>query len=173
ATASGERIFEIMDEPEEIADDANATEMPAGEGRVRYENVSFEYAAGRSVLHDIDLELEPGRTVALIGHTGSGKAPFAAPVPRFYAVADGRITIDGVDVRDVKLQSLRREIGIVAQDPFLFSATGRENIAFGGADATDEEVERAATLAQAHDFIADLPGGYDTVIGERGITLSG
>jgi ATP-binding cassette subfamily B protein len=105
--------------------------------------VTFEYAEGRPVLHDIDLELEPGRTVALIGHTGSGKTTFAALVPRFYDVTEGRITIDGVDVRDVKLQSLRREIGIVAQDPFLFSATVRENIAFGRADATDEDVERA------------------------------
>jgi ATP-binding cassette subfamily B protein len=173
ATASGERIFEVMDEPEDISDTPNATEMPPGEGRVRYEGVTFEYAPGRPVLHDIDLELEPGRTVALIGHTGSGKTTFAALVPRFYDVTEGRITIDGVDVRDVKLQSLRREIGIVAQDPFLFSATVRENIAFGRGDATDEDVERAATLAQAHDFIAALPEGYDTVIGERGITLSG
>jgi ATP-binding cassette subfamily B protein len=173
ATASGERIFEVMDEPEDITDNPRATEMPPGEGLVRFENVSFEYAAGRTVLHDIDLDLDPGSTVALIGHTGSGKTTLAALVPRFYDVSEGRITIDGVDVRDVKLQSLRREIGIVAQDPFLFSATVRENIAFGRGDATDEDVERAATLAQAHDFIAALPEGYDTVIGERGITLSG
>jgi ATP-binding cassette subfamily B protein len=173
ATASGERIFEVMDEPEQITDEPDATEMPPGDGRVHYEGVSFEYAPGRPVLHEIDLELEPGRTVALIGHTGSGKTTLATLVPRFYDAAEGRITIDGVDVRDVKLESLRREIGIVAQDPFLFSATVRENISFGRADATDEEVERAARLAQAHDFIAELPDGYDAVIGERGITLSG
>ena len=173
ATASGERIFEIMDEPEEISDRPDAGDMPPGEGRVRYEHVSFEYAPGRVVLHDIDLELEPGRTVALIGHTGSGKTTLASLVPRFYDATEGRITIDGVDVRDVKLQSLRREIGIVSQDPFLFSATVRENIAFGRADATDEEIVRSATLAQAHEFIDELPDGYDTVIGERGITLSG
>jgi ABC-type multidrug transport system fused ATPase/permease subunit len=173
ATASGERIFEIIDEPEEISDRPEAAEMPPGEGRVRYEHVSFAYAPGRQVLEDIDLELEPGRTVALIGHTGSGKTTLASLVPRFYDVTEGRITIDGVDVRDVKLQSLRREIGIVSQDPFLFSATVRENIAFGRADATDEEIVRAATLAQAHEFIDELPDGYDTVIGERGITLSG
>jgi ATP-binding cassette subfamily B protein len=173
ATASGERIFEVMDEPEEISDQPGATDMPPGEGRVRYEHVSFEYAPGRLVLQDIDLELEPGRTVALIGHTGSGKTTLASLVPRFYDSTEGRITIDGVDVRDVKLQSLRREIGIVSQDPFLFSATVRENIGFGRPDATDEEVVRAATLAQAHEFIAELPDGYDTVIGERGITLSG
>jgi ABC-type multidrug transport system fused ATPase/permease subunit len=173
ATASGERIFEIMDEPEEISDRPDAGEMPPGEGRVRYEHVSFEYAPGRLVLQDIDLELEPGRTVALIGHTGSGKTTLASLVPRFYDTTEGRITIDGVDVRDVKLQSLRREIGIVSQDPFLFSATVRENIAFGRADATDEEIVRAATLAQAHEFIDELSDGYDTIIGERGITLSG
>jgi ABC-type multidrug transport system fused ATPase/permease subunit len=140
---------------------------------VRYEHVSFAYAPGRLVLQDIDLQLEPGRTVALIGHTGSGKTTLASLVPRFYDATEGRITIDGVDVREVKLQSLRREIGIVSQDPFLFSATVRENIAFGRADATDEEIVRAATLAQAHDFIDELPDGYDTIIGERGITLSG
>jgi ATP-binding cassette subfamily B protein len=173
ATASGERIFEIMDEPEEISDRPDAGEMPPGEGRVRYEHVSFAYAPGRLVLQDIDLQLEPGRTVALIGHTGSGKTTLASLVPRFYDATEGRITIDGVDVRDVKLQSLRREIGIVSQDPFLFSATVRENIAFGRADATDEEIVRAAMLAQAHDFIDELPDGYDTIIGERGITLSG
>ena len=173
ATASGERIFEIIDEPEEISDRPGAGEMPPGEGRVRYEHVSFEYAPNRLVLQDIDLELEPGRTVALIGHTGSGKTTLASLVPRFYDATQGRITIDGIDIRDVKLQSLRREIGIVSQDPFLFSATVRENIGFGRPDATDEEVVRAATLAQAHEFIDELPRDYDTVIGERGITLSG
>ena len=173
ATASGERIFEIMDEPEEISDKPDAIDMPPGEGRVRYEHVSFEYAPGRRVLEDIDLELEPGRTVALIGHTGSGKTTLASLVPRFYDATDGRVTIDGVDVRDVKVQSLRREIGIVTQDPFLFSASVRENIGFGRPDATDEEIVRAATLAQAHEFIDELPDGYDTIIGERGITLSG
>ncbi|MEP6910482.1 MAG: ABC transporter ATP-binding protein [Actinomycetota bacterium] len=173
ATASGERIFEIMDEPEEISDSPDAVDMPPGDGRVRYEHVSFEYAPGRPVLQDIDLELEPGRTVALIGHTGSGKTTLASLVPRFYDSTAGRITIDGVDVRDVKLHSLRREIGIVSQDPFLFSASVRENIAFGRPDATDEEVIHAATLAQAHEFIDELQEGYDTIIGERGITLSG
>ena len=147
--------------------------MPDGDGRVRYEHVLFEYAKGRPVLQEIDLELEPGKTVALIGHTGSGKTTLAALVPRFYDVAQGRLTIDGVDVREIKLQALRREIGIVSQDPFLFSATVRENIGFGRPDATDEDVRRAAELAQAHEFIERLPKGYDTVIGERGITLSG
>jgi ABC-type multidrug transport system fused ATPase/permease subunit len=173
ATASGERIFEVMDEPEEIGDRPDARELPAGEGRVRFEEVDFAYALGRPVLEDIGLELEPGRTLALIGHTGSGKTTLASLVPRFYDVTGGRLTVDGVDVRDLKVASLRRAVGIVSQDPFLFSATVRENIAFGAPDATDADVERAARLAQAHEFIEALPQGYDTVIGERGITLSG
>ena len=173
ATASGERIFEVLDEPEEVTDRPDAVELPPGEGHVRFERVSFGYDPQRPVLRDIDLELEPGRTVALIGHTGSGKTTLAGLVPRFYDVSEGRVTVDGLDVRDAKLVSLRHAIGIVAQDPFLFSDTVRENVAFGRPDATQEEVEEAARLAQAHEFIVELPEGYDTVIGERGITLSG
>jgi ABC-type multidrug transport system fused ATPase/permease subunit len=173
ATASGERIFEVMDEPEEVRDRPDAVELPPGDGRVRFEDVSFGYDLERPVLRDVDLELEPGRTVALIGHTGSGKTTLATLVPRFYDPASGRVTVDGLDVREAKLVSLRRQIGIVAQDPFLFSDTVRENIAFGRPDASDEQVEEAARLAQAHDFVVRLPEGYDTVIGERGITLSG
>ncbi len=173
ATASGERIFEVMDEPEDVSDAPGAVELPQGTGRVRFEGVSFGYDERRPVLQDVELELEPGKTVALIGHTGSGKTTLASLVPRFYDVAAGRLTIDGVDVRQAKLTSLRREIGIVAQDPFLFSASVRDNIAFGRPDASDAEVEHAARLAQATEFIDELPEGYDTVIGERGITLSG
>jgi ABC-type multidrug transport system fused ATPase/permease subunit len=173
ATASGERIFEVIDEPEMITEKPDAIECPPGDGRVRFEGVSFEYAPGRRVLEDIDLELDPGRTVALIGHTGSGKTTLVSLVPRFYDATAGRVTVDGVDVRDVKIPSLRHEIAIVAQDPFLFSATVFENIAFGKPGATQEEVENAARLAQAHEFVAVLPNGYETVIGERGITLSG
>jgi ATP-binding cassette, subfamily B, bacterial len=173
ATASGERIFEVMDETEEITERPNAVELPAGDGLVRFEGVSFGYLEARPVLQDIDLELEPGRTIALIGHTGSGKTTLASLVPRFYDVTAGHVTVDGADVRDVKLVSLRRAIGIVAQDPFLFSASVAENIAFGAPEATREQVEEAARLAQADEFIAKLPDGYDTVIGERGITLSG
>ncbi len=173
ATASGERIFEVMDEPEEVTDLPDAVELPAGEGRVRFEHVSFGYDLERPVLRDVDLELEPGRTVALIGHTGSGKTTLATLVPRFYDTAAGRVTVDGLDVRQAKLVSLRRQIGIVAQDPFLFSDTVRENIAFGRPDASQEQIEEAARLAQAHDFVVALPEAYDTVIGERGITLSG
>ncbi len=173
ATASGERIFQVMDEPDEVAERAAPVPLPAGEGRVRFEGVSFAYAAGREVLSEIDLELEPGRTVALIGHTGSGKTTLASLVPRFYDVTAGRVTVDGVDVRDLELASLRRAIGIVSQDPFLFSASVCDNIAFGRPDASDDEIRRAAELAQAHEFVERLPDGYDTVIGERGITLSG
>jgi ATP-binding cassette subfamily B protein len=173
ATASGERIFQILDEPEEIRDEPGAVELPPGPGRIRFENVTFGYDPARPVLHGIDLELEPGRVVAVIGHTGSGKTTLAGLVPRFYDVDAGRVAVDGIDVRDVTLDSLRREIGVIAQDPFLFSASVRDNIAFGRPDATDAEVEQAARSAQAHEFVAELPEGYDTVIGERGITLSG
>ena len=173
ATAAGERIFQVMDEPEEIADRPDARELPPGPGHVRFDRVRFEYMPGRPVLEDIDLELVPGRTVALIGHTGSGKTTLTALVPRFYDVTSGRVLVDGVDVRDVKLSSLRSSIGVISQDPFLFSATVRENIAFGAGDLDQAELERIARIAQAHEFIERLPDGYDTVIGERGITLSG
>jgi ATP-binding cassette subfamily B protein len=173
ATASGERIFQVMDEPEDVKDAEHAVDLPPGEGVVHFENVSFAYVEGRPVLEEIDLPIEAGRTIALIGHTGSGKTTLASLVPRFYDVAEGRVTIDGADVRDLKLASLRSQIGVISQDPFLFSATVRENIAFGVSGATDEQVEQAARLAQAHEFIAKLADGYDTMIGERGITLSG
>jgi ATP-binding cassette subfamily B protein len=173
ATASGERIFQVIDEPEDIRDAPAARELPPGPGRVDFEGVTFGYHDERPVLHDVDLELAPGRVVALIGHTGSGKTSLASLVPRFYDVQEGAVRIDGADVRELSLTSLRREIGVIAQDPFLFSATVRENIAFGRPGATAEDVERAARHAQAHEFIEQLPDGYDTVIGERGITLSG
>jgi ABC-type multidrug transport system fused ATPase/permease subunit len=173
ATAAGERIFQILDEPEEIADRPGAGPLPSGPGRVAFEGVTFGYDPERPVLDDIDLAIEPGRNVAVIGHTGSGKTTLTALVPRFYDATAGRVTVDGIDVRDVALTSLRRAIAVISQDPFLFSTTVRENIAFGAPDASDEEIERAARLAQAHEFIAELPQRYDTVIGERGITLSG
>jgi ABC-type multidrug transport system fused ATPase/permease subunit len=173
ATASGERIFQIMDEPEEIADAPDARPLPAGGGHVRFEDVSFEYLLGRPVLEHVDLDVAPGSTIALIGHTGSGKTTLTSLVPRFYDVTSGRVTIDGIDVRDIELASLRSAIGVISQDPFLFSATVRENIAFGVGDLDDEELARIARLAQAHEFVERLPQGYDTVIGERGITLSG
>src|SRR3954468_311890 len=148
ATASGERIFEVLDEPEEVADRPGATDLPAGPGRIDYRGVHFEYAPGRPVLRDIDLELDPGSTTALIGHTGAGKTTLAALVGRFYDVSAGSVLLDGIDVRDVTIASLRQAIGVVSQDPFLFSASVRENIAFGVGDASDEEIARAADLAQ-------------------------
>ncbi len=173
ATAAGERIFEVMDEPEEIADRPGAVALPPGGGELRFDQVGFEYMDGRPVLEDIELDVSAGRTIALIGHTGSGKTTLTSLVPRFYDVTSGRVLIDGADVRDVTLPSLRHAIGVISQDPFLFSATVRENITFGAPDLSEEEVERVARLAQAHEFVERLPDGYDTVIGERGITLSG
>jgi ATP-binding cassette subfamily B protein len=173
ATAAGERIFEVMDEPEEIADRPGAVELPPGGGELRFDHVGFEYMDGRPVLEDIELDVSAGRTIALIGHTGSGKTTLTSLVPRFYDVTSGRVLIDGADVRDVTLSSLRHAIGVISQDPFLFSASVRENITFGAPDLGEDEVERVARLAQAHEFVERLPDGYDTVIGERGITLSG
>src|SRR5204863_1073138 len=162
ATASGERIFQVLDEPEEIADRPAAVELPPGPGEIRFENVSFEYLPGRPVLDEIELAIDAGRTVALIGHTGSGKTTPTSPVPRFYDVTAGQVLIDGVDVRDVKLTSLRAAVGVISQDPFLFSATVRENIAFGRSGLSVGDVERVARLAQAHEFVERLPEGYDT-----------
>ena len=173
ATASGERIFQVMDEPEEIAERPGAVELPEGGGHLRFEHVRFEYLEGRPVLDGIELDVAPGKTIALIGQTGSGKTTLTSLVPRFYDVTAGRVTIDGVDVRDVTLTSLRHAIGVISQDPFLFSATVRENITFGAPDLDPVEVEEIARLAQAHEFVEQLPDGYDTIIGERGITLSG
>ncbi len=173
AIAAGERIFEVLDEPEGIADGDDARPLPPGPGAVRFDEVDFGYEPHRLVLEGIDLELEPGRTVALIGRTGSGKTTLAALVPRFYDATEGSVLVDGIDVRKLQRRSLRREIGVISQDPFLFSASVRDNIAFGMPDAPHEAVEAAARAAQAHEFILELPQEYETVIGERGITLSG
>ncbi len=173
AVAAGERIFEILDEPEEIADRPEARTLPPGPGHVVFEDVSFGYETGRPVVEDVELDVPAGRTIALIGPTGSGKTTLAALVPRFYDVSAGRVLVDGVDVRDLARRSLRREIGVISQDPFLFSASIRDNIALGMPDAPAAAVEAAAIAAQAHEFILELPHGYETVVGERGITLSG
>jgi ATP-binding cassette subfamily B protein len=162
-----------MDEPEEIAERPDAAELPPGDGDLRFEDVRFEYLAGRPVLDGVTLDVPAGRTIALIGQTGSGKTTLTSLVPRFYDTTGGRVLVDGVDVRDVQLTSLRRAIGVISQDPFLFSASVRENITFGAPDLDDAEVERIAGLAQAAEFVEELPDGYDTIIGERGITLSG
>jgi ATP-binding cassette subfamily B protein len=173
AVAAGERIFEVLDEPEEVADRPGAQPLAPGPGAIRFEGVDFGYEPTRLVLQGIDLEIDSGRTVALIGRTGSGKTTLAALVPRFYDATEGRVLVDGADVRGLQRRSLRHEIGVISQDPFLFSASVRDNIAFGLPDAPQDAVEAAARAAQAHEFIEELPLGYDTVVGERGITLSG
>ena len=173
AIASGARLFEILDEEPEIADPAEPAPLPEGRGEVRLEGVTFAYADGRTVLHDIDLTIPAGSTIALIGPTGCGKTTLTSLVPRFYDATAGRVLVDGADVRTLSLAALRRDVGIVSEDVFLFSASVRDNIRFGRPDATDEEVVRAAERAQAAPFIEALPEGYDTVIGERGLSLSG
>ena len=173
AIAAGERIFEILDEPEEISDLPDARPLAAGPGQVVFDQVSFGYDPERHVLESVELEIPAGRTIALIGPTGSGKTTLAALVPRFYDTTAGRVLVDGVDVRDLLRRSLRHEIGVISQDPFLFSASIRDNIALGMPDAPGDAVEAAAIAAQAHEFILELPHGYETVVGERGITLSG
>ena len=173
AMASGERIFEILDVDRDILERPDAGPLPEGPGHIRLEGVEFGYEPGRPVLRDVDLDVAPGTTVALIGPTGCGKTTLTALIPRFYDVAAGRVTVDGADVREVTLDSLRADVGIVSQDTFLFSTTVAENIAYGTPDATPDEIVRAARQAQAHDFICDLPDGYETRVGERGLTLSG
>lgn len=173
AGASAQRVFEIIDTPVEIEDATDAIELGAIEGRVTFEHVSFAYEGASRVLHDIHFEAAPGKTIALVGPTGSGKTTLVSLLPRFYDPSGGRVLIDGVDVRTVTLHSLRRHIGMVLQEPFLFSTTLRENIAYGVEDATEEEIIAAAKAANAHDFIMRFPDGYETRVGERGVTLSG
>ena len=173
AGASATRVFEIMDTPNEIAEAPGAISLEKVRGEVAFEGVSFAYRSGRQVLQDVSFCAEPGETVALMGPTGSGKSTIINLVPRFYDPTTGRITVDGVDIRDATLASLRHQIGIVLQEPFLFSGTIGENIAYGRTDATHEKIVAAAQTARAHDFITSFPHGYDTRIGERGVTLSG
>ncbi|HEY5638949.1 MAG TPA: ABC transporter ATP-binding protein [Dehalococcoidia bacterium] len=173
ANAAGERIYEIMDAESAVQEKPGAAELVNATGQVRFENVSFGYDALSPLLTNINIDAKPGQVVALMGPTGSGKSTVVNLMPRFYDVTGGRITIDGTDIRDLKIASLRSAIGVVQQDVFLFSATMRDNIAYGAVDATDEQVEEAAKAAYIHDFIMGLPEGYDTWVGERGITLSG
>jgi ATP-binding cassette subfamily B protein len=174
AAASADRIFEILDAKSDIVDKADAVKLPAVNGEVKFENVTFRYVGGgEPVLKNVSFEAKPGETIALLGATGSGKTSIINLLPRFYDPVEGRITIDGYDLRDVTLDSLRSQIGIVLQETTLFSGTIAENIAFGKPEATLDEIQAAAKAAAAHDFIMSFPEGYNTHVGERGTTLSG
>jgi ATP-binding cassette subfamily B protein len=173
ADASASRVFEIMDIPIAVAEKPDALALAQPRGQVMFDQVSFGYRDGLHVLQDISFVAQPGQVVALMGPTGSGKSSIINLIPRFYDPAAGRVLVDGVDVRDVSLDDLRGMIGIVLQEPFLFSASIAENIAYGRPTASQEEIERAARAANAHDFIAGFPNGYATRVGERGVTLSG
>jgi ATP-binding cassette subfamily B protein len=174
AVASGARVFEILDRAPAMVSPPGAPALPDGDGRVELRGVSFSYGgSAEPILRGIDLDVEAGRTVAVVGGTGSGKTTLVSLIPRLYDPTEGTVVVDGADVRDVDLSKLRREIAMVSDDPFLFSASVRENVRYARPEATQEEIERAAAQAGIHDFIAGLPEGYDTMIGERGLTVSG
>jgi len=173
AITGAERIFEIMDTRSEVEEKPNAAELSPMQKQIMFKDVSFEYAPGKKVLDKINLTVKTGETIALLGATGSGKSSLIQLIPRFYDVTEGNITIDGRDIRDVTLRSLRQQIGIVLQETFLFSASIRENISYGRPNSTMEEIIQVAKIAGAHDFIMSFPEKYETRVGERGITLSG
>lgn len=176
ATASSDRLFELLDADDRIPQRDDPTPLPARSGSgssLQFKDVTFGYRDGRPVIDDLSLEIQPGETIALIGPTGCGKTTLASLVPRFYDPEQGRISLDGVDLRDLSLHELRRSIGIVDQEPFLFSATIADNLRFGNPDASDEQIRTAIDAAQAGEFVDKLPNGIETVVGERGLTLSG
>ncbi len=173
AASAGERLFEILDAKSPVQEAHDARELRRPRGRVRFHNVTFSYDHTRRVLRGVNLDAQPGEVVALLGPPGSGKTSVVNLIPRFYDATGGWISIDGSDIRNVTIESLRRNIGIVQQDVFLFTTSIRENIAYGNVDATQEMIEQAAKIAQMHEFIESLPDGYDTHVGERGSTLSG
>jgi ATP-binding cassette subfamily B protein len=173
AAASSERIVEVLDTPIDVSSPPDAIEMESMRGEVAFDHVTCEYHPGRAVLENVNFKVEPGHTIALVGATGSGKTTVANLIPRFYDVSAGHVLIDGIDIRELNLNSLRRQIGIVMQETTLFSGTIRENIAFGKANATDDDVDWAAGMARADEFIRRLPEGYETLVGERGVSLSG
>ncbi|MDP2935223.1 MAG: ABC transporter ATP-binding protein [Dehalococcoidia bacterium] len=173
ASSSGERLLDILDAKSEVQEAPDARHLPRVRGNLRFESVSFGYDPQHLILRDVSFEAHPGQMVALVGRTGSGKSSLVSLIPRFYDPIAGRITIDGVDISKVTLSSLRKQIGIVLQETFLFSATARENLTYGLEGASQAAMEEAARAAHAHDFIVQLPQGYDTLVGERGIMLSG
>jgi len=173
ADASASRVFEIIDTPNEVIEPEDAIALENPKGEVRFENVSFAYRAGRSILREVNFVAQPNQVVALIGPTGSGKSTITNLIPRFYDPSEGRVLVDGIDIRRLQLKSLRSHIGIVLQEPFLFNATVAENIAYGRPEAPLEAIVAAAKAASAHDFIEAMPKGYETMVGERGVTLSG
>ena len=173
AASSGQRLFEILDWESPVNEKPDAVVMDRVKGKVIFENVSLSYDVDSAALRAINVEVEIGQVVALVGQPGSGKTTFAHLIPRFYDVTEGKVTIDGIDVRDVTLESLRNNVGIVQQDVFIHTASIGENIAYGKGDASDEEIQEVASIAQLHEFIAALPDRYDTVVGERGGGLSG
>jgi subfamily B ATP-binding cassette protein MsbA len=173
AIAAGERVFELLDTVPEIEDVPDSIELPAMQGAVAFEDVSFHYGTGEQVLREVSFEMQPGEVVALVGPSGAGKTSIANLIPRFYDPISGRVTVDGRDVREVNLASLRGQIAVVLQDTFLFNGTVRDNVIYGQPDASEDEMIAAAKAAYAHDFIMNLPQGYDTEIGERGVKLSG
>jgi ABC-type multidrug transport system fused ATPase/permease subunit len=172
AMAGGERVLEILDMEPDVRDAEDAVELSTVEGRIRFDDVSFAYLPDEPVLKHVDFEIEPGKTVALVGPTGAGKTTIASLMMRFYDVNEGAILIDGVDIRALKLASLRRYLGVVLQEPFLFQGSIAYNIAFGRPDATRDEVIAAAKAANAHDFITRLPDGYDTEVMEGSSNVS-
>ena len=173
AQAAAERVFEIVDAEIDVHDKEGALEFMTVEGHLVFEDVWFSYDGKNMVLKDITLDVKPGQTVAILGATGSGKSSIINLIPRFYDVSRGSIKLDGLDIRDITIKNLRSHIGIVRQDPYIFSTTFRENIAYGVESATTEGIEEAAKQAKIHEFIVSLPEGYDTKVGERGVTLSG
>jgi len=173
ASAAGQRIFDVLDAVSPVTEKPGAPEMPLARGHVKFDHVSLSYDTAGTAIEDVDFEVLPGQLVAILGGPGSGKSTIVHAIPRFYDVTSGSVTIDGTDIRDVTLASLRANVGIVQQDVFVFAATIRDNIAYGVDEATHEQVVAAARVAQLHHFIDGLPDGYDTWVGERGITLSG
>jgi ABC-type multidrug transport system fused ATPase/permease subunit len=173
AVASGARVFEVLDREPRLVAPPEAPALPAGDGHIELRGVTFAYDGGEPVLRDVDLDVEAGRTMALVGPTASGKTSMVALISRLYDVSEGTVLVDGADVRSVDIASLRREVAVVADDAFLFSATLRDNIAYASPDASEEEVADAATRAGLAELVEELPQGYDTLVGERGLTLSG